>query len=270
MRKALFCISASILFISNAMAQTASIDKGKVMDYFQNQQFEEALQYLSPALAADSNDLSLLGYIGYAYYMNDNKKAAEACYQRMFNLDSTNIPALAYLVQLNMNEDRAMDLTRRLIVLQPQKAVWWRILGELWRRREQPDTALEYLNHAYELAPKDGKNIAALADVLIDKRYYPLADSLLDGALERDSLNISFLRLRIKSAYTAGDYPSVLVPGERLIRVDEPTAVVNPLTWLALSYYDLKRYPDCIRVCEYMLHAGLDLESIYYYDARAQ
>jgi len=37
-----------------------------------------------------------------------------------------------------------------------------------------------------------------------------------------------------------------------------------------LSYYNLKQYPDCIRVCEGMLDMGLELEAVYYYEARAE
>jgi hypothetical protein len=102
MRRNLFCLSINMLFIFNTNAQSTVIDKNKVGDYFQNQQFEEAIRYLAPALQSDSNNVPLLGYTGYAYYM-----------------------------------------------------------------------------------------IAALADVLIDKRYYPLCDSMLDAGLDRDSLNIN-------------------------------------------------------------------------------
>ena len=139
-------VAVNIVFIFNAMAQPATIDKNKVSDFFQNQQYDEALQYLSPALPADSSSIPLLGYIGYAYYMNDNKKAALACYQHLFTLDSTNIPALSYLVFLQMNEDkdRTIDLCHRLIALQPTKSAWWRILGNKCAV-SQPDTALDAL-----------------------------------------------------------------------------------------------------------------------------
>jgi tetratricopeptide (TPR) repeat protein len=45
---------------------------------------------------------------------------------------------------------------------------------------------------------------------------------------------------------------------------------VNALEWLSLSYYNLKQYPDCIRVCEGMQELGLDIEAVYYYESRAQ
>lgn len=37
---------------------------------------------------------------------------------------------------------------------------------------------------------------------------------------------------------------------------------INALTWLALSYYNLKEYPECVSTCEYMLSNGLDVESM--------
>jgi len=44
---------------------------------------------------------------------------------------------------------------------------------------------------------------------------------------------------------------------------------VNAQTWLALSYYNLKRYPDCMRACDFLLDAGYDMEAVYYYKSKA-
>jgi len=44
---------------------------------------------------------------------------------------------------------------------------------------------------------------------------------------------------------------------------------LSALTQIVLSYYNLEMYNDCIRVCEYMLHSDLDIEAIYYYEAKA-
>ena len=51
------------------------------------------------------------------------------------------------------------------------------------------------------------------------------------------------------------------------MRLDEPS--LSALTQIVLSYYNLEMYNDCIRVCEYMLHSDLDIEAIYYYEAKA-
>lgn len=246
------------------------VDKSKVMDFFQDQQFEDAINYLSPVLQADSDNVPVLNYTGYAYYMSDNLPAAEACYHRMLRVDSNSLTALHYLVLLQQNQEAgsALEHALRLIQLQPNKAAWWRTAGELFGRKQQPDSALVYLSRAYAIAPGDVKTVVALGNLLCDGKAYAKADSIVDVALLRDSMNVSLLKLRVRSAYWQKQYDQVLSPGERLLRLNEPST--NSLEWLGLAYYNLKQYPDCIRVCEGMFDMGLDIEAVYYYEARAQ
>lgn len=249
--------------------QPSPMDKTKVMDFFENQQFEEAVGYLEPAVAADSNNLQLLGFLGYAHYMTDNTEAAGKYFQRIFSLDSNNISALGYLARINnfKHDEKAKLYAARLVGLQPAKALWWRNMADLLHRTNQADSALTDYRQAYSLAPDDYRNAAGLAEMLIEQKDYLKADSILDRGLTKDSLNIPLLKLRIKSSYNAKDYEQALVPGERLMRLEELS--VNALTQVALSYYRLTKYEDCIRVCEYMTGHGLDQESIYYYEAKA-
>ena len=113
-------------------ARPAMYNKSMILDYFQNQQFEDAIGYLSPILQADSANLTLLGYAGYAYYMNDNTRAAAQCYQHMLVLDSNNVTALHYLVLIRYTDDPegALALATRLVTLQPEREPWWRIMAE--------------------------------------------------------------------------------------------------------------------------------------------
>lgn len=256
--------------LGTATRFAGGVDKDKVMDLFQDQQFDDAINYLSPVLKADSDNMPALTYAGYAYYMEDNEAAATACYRRMLGIDSNSITGLHYLVLLLQNSEstEALGYASRLLALQPVKAVWWRTVGELWRRRQKPDSALAYLQRAYTLAPTDLRTITDLGSVLIDGKAYDEADSLLDIGLTLDSMNVSLLKLRVQGAYWSKNYNEALAPGERLLRLQEPA--VNALEWLSLSYYDLNQYPDCIRVCEGMQDLGLDLEAVYYYESRAQ
>jgi tetratricopeptide (TPR) repeat protein len=135
------------------------------------------------------------------------------------------------------------------------------------RRQNKSDSAFRYLDSAYSLAPQDVRTVAGLAELLIEKSDYANADTLLDYALSTDSLNITLLRLRVRDAYLAQHFDQAIMPGERLVRLQDPS--VTPLTWLALSYYNLKLYTDCIRICDFMLSIGFDLESVYYYEAQA-
>ena len=250
--------------------QPGRVDKARVMDYFQNQEFTEAVEYLSPLVQADSGNVAALGWAGYAYYMTEKGDAAAACYRRVLVVDSNNIGALHYLVLLEQGEHdggEALGYAQRLLALQPARAVWWRTVAECWRRKNKPDSALVYFDSAYERAPRDVKTVIGLADVLIDKKQNARADTIVDYALTQDSLNISLLKSRVRSAYLAEDFVAATLPGERLVRLKDPS--VTSLTWLALSYYNLKQYSECVRICEHMQGLGLELESVYYYEARA-
>jgi cytochrome c-type biogenesis protein CcmH/NrfG len=121
-------------FVASADAQSATtgavIDKSRVMDYFQNQEFTEAIDYLSPALRADSGNINVLGWAGYAYYMNDKTREAGNCFRKVVAVDSNNISALHYLVLLELGETgggEALSYAQHLLVLQPGGAMWWRI-----------------------------------------------------------------------------------------------------------------------------------------------
>jgi len=247
----------------------ALYDRVAILNYIQNQEFDEAIAYIAPILRADSGNATLLGYAGYAYFETEDYRAAGACYQRLLGIDSNNIPALHYLLLIAMNEHPAdaMDYARRLVALEKDRAPWWRMEAELFARINQRDSALVYYNQAYALAPNDIRTIAGLADLLMENKEFDRVDSMVDAATARDSLNPTLNKLAVRSAYLSKQYSRAVVPGERLVRSDEPS--VQALTSLALSYYELKAFSDCIRVCEHMIGLGLTEESVFYYESRA-
>ncbi|WP_431211789.1 tetratricopeptide repeat protein [Puia sp. P3] len=116
-------LSTSILLFSvvSSFAKTRFADKETVMKYFQEQEFSEAIDYLKPAVEADSTNMTLLAWSGYAYYMSDRTHESGDCYRRMLTIDSNNTTALHYLLLLGDSVSTEMDYARRLIVLQPLK-----------------------------------------------------------------------------------------------------------------------------------------------------
>lgn len=269
MHKSFISCVVSAVFALTAIAQPSPVEKNKVLEYFQEQQFDEAITYLQPVVATDSTNQQALRFLAYAYYMSENVKAAEQCYLKMVSIDSNELSGNHYLATIynNREPEKAMQYTFRLIQLQPRKAMYYRNMGELLQRKNYPDSALLYLTRAYDLAPGDARNLASLADLFIYRKEYSRADSLLEVGLTRDSLNTSFLKLRIRSAYDNKDYEAVLLPGERLMRLADIT--IGALNKVALAHYNLQHYEDCIRVCEYMSGMGLESEAINYYQAKA-
>lgn len=269
MRSSVVCFMTALLLVQAAAAQSVNPDKDKVQTFFQEQQYDEAIDYLKPLVATDSTNMPALRYLGYAYYMNDNTKAAKQCYLTMFRNDSVNITANHYLAAIyyNRDPDLSLEYFLRLNRLQPKNANYMRSIGELLSRSKQKDTALVWLNQAYDIAPGDKKNLQSLADVLIDVKDFKKADSLLEIGLMQDSMDASFLRSRIRSAYEAKDYNCVLLPGERLMRQEDIT--LSTFSKVVLAYYNLKLYTDCIRVCAYLRKMEMQAEALDYYEAKA-
>lgn len=269
MRKLSFLLIVLLSQLDKLNAQPPRIDKNIVIDLFQNMQYEDAISYLLAAEKTDSVNLQILGYLGYAYHMNDDMNNAGRYYQKMLNIDSNNVPANQYFSNLYSNADpeSARIYTYRLINSNPHKAVYYRKMGDLFRRRNQKDSAFNYYEQAFRLSPYDSKNGAALAELLLDQKNYLRADSITDEGLVRDSLSVPYLKLRIRSWYEVAAYQKVILPGERLLRLGEGS--LSTFTQVVLSYYNLKLYKDCIRVCDLLIERGLAGENILYYSAKS-
>src|SRR5687768_4112598 len=160
MMKTLFFFITTIGFFINSAAQHAAFSKNKVLEYFQEQEYEEAITYMQPLFNVDSTNLELLAFLGYANYMSDNMRAAETYYQKIFGLDSSNITAIRYLATIYSNGDpeQAKRYISRLIRLQPAKPVYYRNMAEVLDGQNKKDSALFYYDKAFNLAPQDFKN----------------------------------------------------------------------------------------------------------------
>jgi len=250
-------------------AQSPLPDKNKVMDFFQNMQYEEAISYLLTVEKADSVNLRTLGYLGYAYRLNDDLNNASIYYQKMLDVDSNNASANQYFSSIYSDDEpaKARKYQYRLIYSNPSKAGFYRTMGNLFRRENNKDSAFVYYEQAFRLSPYDSKNGSALAELLIDQKNYDRADSIIDDGLARDSVSVPFLKLQVKSSYEAAAYQKVIVPGERLMRLGEGS--LSTLTQVVLSYYIMNMYKDCIRVCDYLVAKGMAGENIFYYAAKS-
>ena len=267
MSKTISFAAALMLLAFTALCQ--GFEKTKVVDLIQNQQYEEALSYLKPFSISDSQNIQVLSYLGFVNNLIDNNKEAAKFYLKVFDIDSTNVAALQYLGNVNNTDNKplALSMLQRLIRLQPGRASNYRLLGKLYKSKQLRDSALIYFNTAYNILPADYRNAAALGEILVNIKNFTRADSIIDNALLSDSNNITLLTLSLKSAFEARDYQRACVQGEKLIGLNEVSLI--PLSNLALSYFNLKQYNDCIRVCDFMLFNELNGETIFYYKAKS-
>jgi tetratricopeptide (TPR) repeat protein len=255
------------LFITIA-SNAQGPDKEKINDFFQNQQYEDAIDYLKPFYLKDSVNLHILNSLGYAFYMNDEKEKARIYFQKIFNTDSNNISANQYLANINIsgnNYNVAKTFVIRLTRINPSRSSYYRILAGIFKKNREEDSARYFYEIAYRLAPGDNKNILAYADILINDSNYLRADSILNAGLARDSVNINFLKLLVQSSYEAKNFAGIIPPGEKLIALGElPVPILSKVVF---AYYSLKKYGDCILLCQLMDSNAIAQESTYYYES---
>jgi tetratricopeptide (TPR) repeat protein len=260
-------ITFIVVFVTIA-SYGQSPDKEKITDLFQNQQFEDAIDYLKPFYVKDSGNLQILNSLGYAYYMNDNRDEAKIYFQKIFDTDSNNVSANQYLANIdisNRDYDEAKTFVYRLIHINPSRSSYYRILAGIYKKNREEDSARFYYEHAYYLAPTDSKNITAYSEILINDSNYLKADSILGAGLTKDPFNINFLKLLIQSSYDSKNYERMIAPGEKLIRMGELQFPV--LSKLVFAFYSLKKYENCIHLCELMDSNFIAVESTYYYES---
>lgn len=98
-------------FISSGVrAQQEGVDKNRIADYFQNEQYNEAIEYLVSDTADHPNDIYILNSLGYAYYMNKDFKKAEQYYLESFKTDTLNFTANRLLASIYTNLNVMMKL----------------------------------------------------------------------------------------------------------------------------------------------------------------
>jgi tetratricopeptide (TPR) repeat protein len=260
-------ISFFIVFVTITSYAQGS-DKEKITDLFQNQQYEDAIDYLKPFYQRDSANVQTLNSLGYAFYMNDNREEAKIYFQKIFDIDSNNISANQYLANIdigNREYELAKTFVFRLIHINPSRSSYYRILAGIYKKNREEDSARFFYDHAYYLAPTDGKNIIAYAEILINDSNYLKADSILGAGLTKDPFNINFLKLLIQSSYDSKNYEGMIAPGEKLIRMGELQFPI--LSKLVFAFYSLKKYENCIHLCELMDSNFIAVESTYYYES---
>jgi tetratricopeptide (TPR) repeat protein len=250
-------------------AQETSFDKNKIQDFFQHQEFEDAIIYLNPFLATDSSNTVVLGYLGFAHSMNSNEKLARKYYRQLYEYDTTNLAAIQFLAYSSNREDggASLSMSRKLILLQPGKSSHFRRLADILSAQQEKDSAFYYYSQAYRMSPGDYRNAAGLAGFFLESKQYPQADSILSIGLQQDSMNGTLLKLGVRSAHGQQDYARVTLLGERLMQLEDISVTI--LSYVALAHYSLKNYQDCIRVCDYMMNHEVEVEAFYYYAGKA-
>lgn len=254
----------------NICAQQSEIDKNKIADYFQNEQYNDAIRYLDSNTANHNNDTYVLNSLGYANYMNKDLQKAEDYYLKAFTADTLNFTANKFLALINTNNkhyDEAVGYYNRLVKTQPQNGILYKYIGDVYAEKDNTDSALIMYAAGYHLQPTSQKIVSAYASELLSGKNYKRTDSVLNTFLAYDSANSSVMMLAVRSAYEQENYKQAAIFSNRWLNVD--FIDINTTVHLAVSNYNLQKYAVCFQLCDTILQQHIEAESILYYASRA-
>lgn len=269
-----YILSFILVFINfytlNVFAQQAEIDKIKIADYFQNEQYSDAIRYLDSNFINHPKEIYVLNSLGYAYYMTRDFHKSEENYLKTFVSDTLNFTANKYLALINTNYkhyNEALDYYKRLIKTQPAYAILYKFMGDVYEEKDDTDSALLMYSKAYNLQSQNQKIALAYANELLSDKNYKRCDSVLNAFLVYDSANASAIILAVRSAYEQENYKQAATFSNRWKNVD--FVDINTTVHLAIANYNLKDYSLCYQLCDTLLQQGIETESVLYYASRA-
>ncbi|ASZ10538.1 hypothetical protein KTO58_22895 [Chitinophaga pendula] len=261
-------ILLAILPATTIAQQTPSFSKAIVVDYLQQQQYDEAILYINNTTT--TKDPTTLSLLGYTYNLSGKPDQAAAAYNQWLQIDSSAILPHLQLATIYIQQDKpalAIPHYRQLISLQPDKAIHYRQLAFAYSNTRQHDTAFVYLSKAYTLNPSDPKVVSRLGEEWVERKQYTTADSILLPYLSKDSMNAFVLIPAIRSAYFQKHYLRTIQLGQRLM--EQNLTAPSAMMYVAAACFNSARFDECIRVNEYMTSRQAALEGIIYYAALA-
>lgn len=266
-----FYLLFMFLFIQlpSAFSQTTASQADKILlQYFQNQEYAKAATYLRLNHFKDNNDIQYLSLLGYANYMSNRLSDAAQCFNKILNIDTTNNRAVYYLGKINIAKGdlvKARDYFCKLVTYRPGVANYYKQLAALYQKLNNDAASGWYYKKAYRLNPDDAVVAAHFASSLLMQDLYLQADSILDRALKKDSLQSTMLRLRIRSAYQQKDFETIF---PLIARLKSMGAIsLQPFLFAAISYFQLEQYDSCIATCQLLAQSKLNSKTTMYLQA---
>lgn len=270
--KLFFLLPALCWFFPAAGQPARKMDNARLMQYFENRQYPEAVSYLeanADTLVRDTRPLCLLGY---ACYLDNRMQEATYWYGKVLSVDSLNRSANSYLALICLGRKdypAAIAYYNRLNALVPGNAWYLKQAAAAWQLQQKPDSALKYYQLSYTANSRDPEVVVALAGLLESKKQYPGADSILDQYLAADSMQMDVISARVSSAFQQAQFPVIFPFAQRLMNATDLSSVVAPLTYLAIAYLNTVRYDSCLKVCDFMIRNKAKTETVMYLKGKA-
>ncbi|GAA4085477.1 hypothetical protein GCM10022392_02850 [Mucilaginibacter panaciglaebae] len=223
--------------------QTRKTDDGLLLQYYQNQQFKEALSYLKSIYTEPVSDVRELSNLAYTASMAGKLADAETYYQRVYYTDTTNLIALYNVAGINLrrgNAVRAAGYYQKYILKDSSNFWVYKQMAGISSQNYDEPRQLNYLKKANNIDPTEFDVASDLSDLFIKSDSLPQAEKVLNQALVADPENIVLLQSLLRLYSARKKWVETVKTGEQLLKLGDISISTN--TKLGIAYYQLKNY----------------------------
>lgn len=264
MKKYLFFLSLNIFGFLGFAQNIANVDKEKLFDFYQNQRYGDAAQYLKSIYGDNANDLKVLTQIGYCFLMAGNNVEAEKFYSKAYQLQPQNLPVLFSLGSINSkrgNSEKAKLYYGEIIKIDSNNFSVYKLLANLYTSPKD-SMKMAFLTKANKINPTESDVAGDLADLYSMYQDYEKAYKTLDIAITADTDNLVLQKAKLPIANQLKKYNEVIISGEKLLKDGSDAGVLKDV---AKAYYYTKKYQKAIDFFKLLESASMQNEGTLYY-----
>jgi len=230
-------------FTSTFAQQNTTINNALLLEYYQNQRFDQAADYLKQTYPEPITDIKILKALAYCSQMNGKLADAETYYGRVYMIDSTSTAVLYSLGSISMrrgNEQRAANYYQRIILHDSTNFIVYKQLARISLNKKDIIATINYLQRANRLNPEEPDVASDLADLYISLKLYAMADKVLSLAIAADPENMTLLESLVKLEYGQKKWPETASNCEKLLQLSDMSGAT--LTHLGVAYFNMQNY----------------------------
>lgn len=237
-------IIALLLVVSASFAQqNTKADDAVLLDYYQSQRYQEAVDYLKKTYPEPVTDIKILSRLAYTTQMANKLPEAQAYYQRIYDMDTTNLGALLSIGNLNLrrgNEQNAELFFKKILLQDTTNITVYTKLATIATHKKDTLYAVNYLQKANNLNVMDADVVFDLSGYYIAQKKFDQALVILNKASETDPDNIFLLLRMFELLYKQTKYAETITVGQKLMALNaaDSRTIIN----MGISYYKLKNY----------------------------
>jgi tetratricopeptide (TPR) repeat protein len=245
-----------------------TLDNGLLLDYYQNQRFADAADYLKKTFPEPVTDIKILSGLAYSSQMAGRLPEAEGYYERIYMADTTNTAVMFSLGSLNArrgNNIKALAYYKKILLADSTNFNVYKQMAVLSQNTGGVADAIIYLQKANKLNPVEPDVAYDLITFYLNLKQYKKADTVVSIAFRDDTANLLLLFGKAQIDFRLEKYPMTIIECNKLMQAGEQnSSIVN---MLGTSYYNLKDYKNCIAAFKLMETSQTASETSYYYTA---